>query len=380
MCFEFRDTSLVDTFMSDNQLNMKDGACFQCETFWMSSYLPIFENFEKTLYWIMGEWCVSNFETLLYHTQSWVKHDWIWVMDWCVECGCMLVSSSNFSAWENVEENKNEAFLILFLRHSELNQCVGRSHSKQRYRDGIEIKILRGMFGMRVWERMIFFLNFQKFQRTILTILKTWWNDTIPTCSTSRSHIHHREKGLKNRSVDEKKQCMVWKRRWRKFSRCQISSARSEKKIIYTGWWWWCPAHSLRLERGWKKFSYTRLSEWQLVSNAFISFAPRQEIEKKPYEPSSSIIVECWDSLVWNLSYFPTPRNRFLVRKSTTSIVAERISQDSSIQSTSLPKLVCAICRRYHLDIMCMVWWLVEWIEWYLDYIFRALSPSFPQL
>ena len=31
----------------------------------------------------------------------------------------------------------------------------------------------------------------------------------------------------------------------------------------------------------------------QLVSNAFISFAPRQEIEKKPYEPSSSIIVEC---------------------------------------------------------------------------------------
>ena len=160
MCFEFRDTSLVDTFMSDNQLNMKDGACFQCETFWMSSYLPIFENFEKTLYWIMGEWCVSNFETLLYHTQSWVKHDWIWVMDWCVECGCMLVSSSNFSAWENVEENKNEAFLILFLRHSELNQCVGRSHSKQRYRDGIEIKILRGMFGMRVWERMIFFLNF----------------------------------------------------------------------------------------------------------------------------------------------------------------------------------------------------------------------------
>ena len=33
MCFEFRDTSLVDTFMSDNQLNMKDGACFQCETF-----------------------------------------------------------------------------------------------------------------------------------------------------------------------------------------------------------------------------------------------------------------------------------------------------------------------------------------------------------
>ena len=123
-----------------------------------------------------------------------------------------------------------------------------------------------------------------------------------------------------------------------------------------------------------------KLSAWQLVSNAFISFAPRQEIEKKPYEPSSSIIVECWDSLVWNLSYFPTPRNRFLVRKSTTSVVAERISQDSSIQSTSLPKLVCAICRRYHLDIMCMVWWLVEWIEWYLDYIFLALSPSFPQL
>jgi len=53
----------------------------------------------------------------------------------------------------------------------------------------------------------------------------------IPTCSTSRSHIHHREKGLKNRSVDEKKQCMVWKRHWRKFSRCQISSARSEKKL-----------------------------------------------------------------------------------------------------------------------------------------------------
>ena len=33
MCFEFRDTCLVDTFMSDNQLNMKDGACFECETF-----------------------------------------------------------------------------------------------------------------------------------------------------------------------------------------------------------------------------------------------------------------------------------------------------------------------------------------------------------
>ena len=138
---------------------------FNAKRFWMSSYLPIFENFEKTLYWIMGEWCVSNFETLLYHTQSWVKHDWIWVMDWCVECGCMLVSSSNFSAWENVEENKNEAFLILFLRHSELNQCVGRSHSKQRYRDGIEIKILRDVSNESVREDD-FFLNFQKFQRS----------------------------------------------------------------------------------------------------------------------------------------------------------------------------------------------------------------------
>ena len=164
---------------------------FNAKRFWMSSYLPIFENFEKTLYWIMGEWCVSNFETLLYHTQSWVKHDWIWVMDWCVECGCMLVSSSNFSAWENVEENKNEAFLILFLRHSELNQCVGRSHSKQRYRDGIEIKILRDVSNESVREDDFFF-EFSKIP-TILTILKTWWNDMIPTRCTSRSHIHHRE-------------------------------------------------------------------------------------------------------------------------------------------------------------------------------------------
>ena len=205
---------------------------FNAKCIWVSSCLRIVENVETTFYWMIGEWCVSNFETLLYHTQSWVKHDWIWVMDWCVECGCMLVSSSNFSAWENVEENKNEAFLILFLRHSELNQCVGRSHSKQRYRDGIEIKILRDVSNESVREDDFFF-EFSKIP-TILTILKTWWNDMIPTCSTSRSHIHHREKGLKNRSVDDKKQCMVWKIHWRKFSRCQISSARSEKKI-YTG-------------------------------------------------------------------------------------------------------------------------------------------------
>ena len=148
-----------------------------------------------------------------------------------------------------------------------------------------------------------------------------------------------------------------------------IVNSKDEAKISS---WWTVSRRTPYTVRFLQKAKHT--------SNMIIPFDSRQEIEKKPYEPSSSIIVECWDSLVWNLSYFPTPRNRFLVRKSTTSVVAERISQDSSIQSTSLPKLVCAICRRYHLDIMCMVWWLVEWIEWYLDYIFLALSPSFPQL
>ena len=38
-----------------------------------------------------------------------------------------------------------------------------------------------------------------------------------PDMLTSRSHIHHREKGLKNRSLDEKKQC--------------LKKIRSEKKL-----------------------------------------------------------------------------------------------------------------------------------------------------
>ena len=33
MCFPFRDTRLLDTFMSDNQLNLNDGTCFQCEMY-----------------------------------------------------------------------------------------------------------------------------------------------------------------------------------------------------------------------------------------------------------------------------------------------------------------------------------------------------------
>ena len=83
---------------------------------------------------------------------------------------------------------------------------MGRSHSKQRYRDGIEIKILRDVSNESVREDDFFF-EFSKIPKipTILTMVKRYDPDML----TSRSHIHHREKGLKNRSVDEKKQCMV---------------------------------------------------------------------------------------------------------------------------------------------------------------------------
>ena len=62
--------------------------------------------------------------------------------------------------------------------------------------------------------------------------------------------------------------------------------------------WWFYVVLCVNLSHNRKPVSQVstkghKLILGQLVSNAFISFAPRQEIEKKPYEPSSSIIVEC---------------------------------------------------------------------------------------
>ena len=157
---------------------------FNAKCIWVSSCLRIVENVETTFYWMIGEWCVSNFETLplTRYIREWntVESEW-WIV--CVECGCIFVSS-----WENVAESKNQAFLNLVSATFWIESMYGtvinvKTKGIRNWNNNFE--------GCIKWECvwMIFFLNFW------VTHDFGLWTMTIPTHSASRSHIcldsHH---------------------------------------------------------------------------------------------------------------------------------------------------------------------------------------------
>ena len=130
---------------------------FNAKCIWVSSCLRIVENVETTFYWMIGEWCVSNFETLplTRYIREWntVESEW-WIV--CVECGCIFVSS-----WENVAESKNQAFLNLVSATFWIESMYGTVINVKTKGIRTEITILRDVSNESVCGWFFFeFLNF----------------------------------------------------------------------------------------------------------------------------------------------------------------------------------------------------------------------------